>query len=544
MIKQMLLFLVGLYSVSVSAKSLPIDSLLAVLDKHIAMQPQYTENKNQYITTIKAQISSTQDLYNTYKELSFAYQAFIVDSALFYIDKCLKVATEENNHSKILESSLQKGNLLASAGLLYEALMILSHLQPYQLSKPQRENYYSAYENTYRYLSEYAFTTEYALMYKQKMTQYRDSVLQVVESGTYRHITSLASQMIDLEDYSSAEKLLLSYLLTIEPGTRSYAIMTSLIAILYKKTGDKEQQKYYLILSAVTDEMASVRENTSIRLLAHLLFEEGDIESADRYIKESIADANFFGSRLRNIQVSQILPIIDTSSQIRKENQRLQLLFMLTLVCLLVITLLVALGYILRQMKKISKARRKIQAAHNLLQESNNKLILAHEHQRNTNNILTETNRIKEEYIARFMLMCSDYIDKLEGYRRILHRMATHNKREELYKTLQSTEFIEEEWENFYRNFDNAFLNLFPNFVIHLNNLLPESEQILLKKHEKLTPELRIFALVRLGITDSSKISSFLRYSITTIYTYRSKLKNKSLVREQFEEKVMAIPPI
>lgn len=258
-------------------------------------------------------------------------------------------------------------------------------------------------------------------------------------------------------------------------------------------------------------------------------------------MKKSMADASFYNARLRNVQASKILPVIDRSYQLEKEMQLTKLQQFLWVISLLSLFLVLTIGFVIRQMKKLSKARSEVIKVNNELQKLNAELVDANRQQKLMNDSLTEANRIKEEYIGRFLGLCSAYIDKLEAYRRMLNKKAASGKVDELYKTLKSSQFIDDELKEFYQNFDSSFLNIFPDFVECFNRLLPESEAIVPKQGEQLTTELRIFALIRLGITDSARIAGFLRYSITTIYTYRSKLRNKSLCRDDFEERVMKI---
>ena len=258
-------------------------------------------------------------------------------------------------------------------------------------------------------------------------------------------------------------------------------------------------------------------------------------------MKKSMADASQYNARLRNVQASKMLPMIDYSYQMEKELQHKKLQFFLGVISLLSVFLILTIGYIFRQMKKLAKARLEVVCANNELKKLNADLVEANRLQRQLNDSLTETGRIKEEYIGRFLGLCSAYIDKLETYRRMLNKKAASGKVEELYKTLKSSQFIDDELKEFYLNFDNSFLSIFPNFVECFNSLFPKDDVIVPKQGERLTTEMRIYALIRLGINDSAKIASFLRYSITTIYTYRSKLKNKSLYRDDFEERVMKI---
>ncbi len=335
--------------------------------------------------------------------------------------------------------------------------------------------------------------------------------------------------------------MLEAYQQKLSPDTRDYAVVTSILAFIYQSTGQREKQKEYLIKSAIADIRGVVKENNSLRALAELLYEEGQLQRADVYMKRSMEDANFYNARLRNVQASRMLPVIDHAYQVEKQKHQQVLQIFLVVTSLLTLFLACAVWYVIRQVKKLARARQDLLAMNEELKLLNERLIEVNQRQHETNNSLTEANHIKEEYVGRFMGLCSTYIDKLEGYRRMLNKQAASGKVEELYKTLKSSRFIDEELKEFYQNFDNSFLSIFPDFVKRFNELLPEEERIIPKQDERLTTELRIFALIRLGITDSAKIAGFLRYSITTIYTYRSKLKNRSLCRDNFEEEVMKI---
>jgi preprotein translocase subunit Sss1 len=255
---------------------------------------------------------------------------------------------------------------------------------------------------------------------------------------------------------------------------------------------------------------------------------DGDITRSNRYIKKSLEDANFYNARLRNIQIAKILPVIDKAYQMEREEHQQNLLVAIVVIGILVVFLIGLVIYLVRQMNTLAKTRKDFINANKELKKINLRL--------------SETNHIKEEYIGRFLNQCSVYIDKLEAYRKALNKKASGGKLEELYQMLKSSQIIEDELKEFYQNFDSTFLNLFPDFVEEFNKLLPEEDHIIPKSEPGLSVELRIFALIRLGITDSAKIAGFLRYSITTIYNYRSKYRNKSLIpREKFEETVMKI---
>lgn len=522
-----------------------LDSLLTVLDQAVKHSDRYEAVKKQRIALIKAELAvpglSSDEEYRINRKLFAEYEAYICDSARHYINRNIAIATRQGRQDRLDESKLKKAHILATSGLYAEGVRLLETIDKRILSDDLLAEYYMTFENIYLYHAEYAQDDEYMPEYLAKMNAYRDSVLQVVTESTYPYIITKGPALVDHSRQKDAEKLLNDYLSRVPSDTREYAVITSILAFVYQYDDRPEQRKVCLAKSALADIKAVVKENNSLRALAELLYEDGDVERANDYMKKSMADASFYNARLRNVQASRMLPVIDRSYQLEKEMQRRKLQMFLCVISVLSLFLIFTIGYIIRQMKKLSKARSEVVDANKELQKLNTELMEANRRQAQMNVSLTEANCIKEEYIGRFLGLCSAYIDKLETYRRMLNKKAASGKVEELYKTLKSSRFIDDELKEFYRDFDNSFLNIFPHFVESFNRLLPAEEAIVPRQGELLTTELRIFALIRLGITDSAKIAGFLRYSITTIYTYRSKLKNKSLYRDDFEERVMKI---
>lgn len=530
--------------VSLWAKS-PLDSLLVVLDETIAHSARYEQQKKDRIHLIKEELKrpriSDADIYRIHNRLFEEYEAYICDSARHYINLNIAMATRLNNREWLNELFIRKANILATTGLYDEAIRLLRRVDKRYLPGERLSDYYAALSNVYLYRAEYVSDDEYIYEYLDSMYVYRDSTLLHLSEGTYSYTITKAPILIDQQKTEEAEILLRTCLLKQTSGTRDYAVLASIMAFMYQCTGDSTLQKSYLVESAISDIQAVVKENKSLRTLSELLYGEGQITRANRYMKVSIEDANFFNARLRNIQASKMLPIIDNAYQQEREAQRETMRKLLIIISMLSLFLMVAIVYVILQMRKLARARRSVINVNHELKRLNEDLTHANRQQKLMNNSLAETNRIKEEYIGRFLGLCSTYIDKLETYRRMLNKKAASGKVDELYKTLKSNQFIEDELKEFYLNFDNAFLSIFPDFLERFNALLPKEEKITPKQGELLTTELRIFALIRLGINDSPKIAGFLRYSITTIYTYRSKLRNKSCYKETFEEEVMKI---
>ncbi|MDR2814039.1 MAG: DUF6377 domain-containing protein, partial [Prevotellaceae bacterium] len=504
-------------------------TLLSALDKALDSAGEYDRQKEQRLTALKRQLLRNPSpdergeiYYNLYKE----YEAYIFDSAVCYAKKHLSLATEMKHARRVNECKMQLARMYSTFARFREAIDLLSSIRKEELAQEQLAAYYNAYSETYLYWGEYKDNADADNLTLLK-NAYRDSMLSVSPRG-YSYDTNYGSKCIELKDFATAENILLPYLSKVNPETREYAILTSLTATLYASKGDKEAQKEYLIRSAIADVKASIKENTSLRDLAFCLLSDGEVNRSNRYIKKSLEDANFYNARLRNVQIDKILPVIDKAYQLERENYQKNLLLAVAIIGVLTLLGIGVICYLIKQMRSLSRTRKKLITTNDNLQKVNLRL--------------SEANHIKEEYIGRFLNQCSVYIDKLSAYRKALNKKAANGKIEELFRALKSTQIIENELEEFYRNFDATFLSLFPNFVEEFNGLLLKEEQIQPKHLSELTVELRIFALLRLGITDSAKIAGFLRYSIYTIYNYRSKYRNNSVVpRDKFEETVMKI---
>lgn len=508
-----------------------LDSLFLELDKTIELSQQYSKIKEEKICSIKEKLKSANALetkFKLYKQIFNHYEAFICDSAYYYSLQSLALAEQHEDIYWINESKLQISSTLKISGMFPESIGLLASINKKSLEENQILNYYSSYYHAYDEWGEYA-EYEYSKNYKVLAKEYQDSILQIVKPNTFEYIIEYAWYYIQQGEYDKAEKTIASYLVDLKSNTRDYAMMTSVAAILYWYKNDIEKHKEFLAISAISDVKASIKENTSLRSLANILFNEGgDLERANRYIKKSLDDANFYDARLRNIQISRSYPLIVNAYQNEREAHQKKLHIFLVLVSILSILLVFTIMYIISQYRKLTDAKQQA--------------LIANEKLKDRNILLAEANKIKEEYLGRFLNLCSLYIEKMQKHHHMLNDKAREGNIKELYKALKSNDFIEDELTAFYHDFDSAFLKIFPSFVSQFNALLIEKERIVCKQDDKLTTELRVFALIRLGITDSHKIAEFLRYSISTIYNYRSKYRVKSIVpRDDFENEIMKI---
>ncbi len=504
---------------------------LEKLDKTLDSVAEYDSKKETYIHELRGRIGQTQELnqlYSTYQKLYQEYQPYICDSAIHYSKQLLALAETNHHDYWINEAKLQLAKVYASSGLYHEALPLMASITQQSLTAEQLGRYYLTYADSYIYLGEYVGSNDNGV-YVTLKNNYEDSARSVLPKHSYDYLILSGKKYIESGEFEKAYEILsVPELRQLPTDTRKYAIYTSVMAYLYAQQGDTDRQQEFLALAAMADIRASVKENLSFRNLAELMLDDGEINRANSYIKKSMDDANFYNARLRNIQTSRVFPIINKSYQLEREHQRKRLQTLLVAISILSIFLVIAISKVIRQNKRLTKARQ-------TLAETNLEL-------KQLNSLLSESNHIKEEYIGRFLDLCSSYIDKMEDFRKSLNKKAAVGKFDEISKQLKSAEYLDEELREFYHNFDTAFLNIFPDFVTHFNLLLADEERIYPKQPNSLTPELRIFALMRLGITDGIKIAQFLRFSVTTIYNYRTKYRNKALIpRDNFEKEIMKI---
>lgn len=360
--------------------------------------------------------------------------------------------------------------------------------------------------------------------YLTKTDLYRDSIIGIMPPEINRTIV-LAEKCI-VTGKADTALVMLSDALKDAVDERQKVYIYYTLSEAYGMKGDMEKEVYYLILTAIADLESSVREYASLQKLAHLMYELGDVDRAYKYLSCSMEDAVACNARLRFIEVTEFFPIIDKAYKLKEEKERVVSQAMLVSVSLLSFFLLIAVFYLYRWMKKLSAMRRDLSLANKQMQAVNKEL--------------EQTGKIKEVYIARYLDRCVNYLDKLETYRRSLAKLAMASRIEDLFKAIKSEQFIRDERNEFYNEFDKSFLKLFPNFITAFNELLVEEGRIYPKSDELLTTELRIFALIRLGVIDSNKIAHFLGYSLATIYNYRSRMRNKAAGdKDRFEQDVM-----
>ena len=516
-----------------------IDSLLNVLDEIVLNHQQYSNKKEEELHKHKELLtitSSGQQQFIVCGQLFDEYFYYQKDSALVYAKKRLSLAKQLNNDNLLVLAEINLASTNGSIGMYKEAFDVLDSID---IAKyPQHKAYYN-YECSviYGYMSYYAVTAQDRDKFTQITKSYLDSMIAVRPIDPNMLLLAKTDKYILSNDYEKA-LLLLNEQYPKLKKMHIKAMLAYNFALAYRQKNDKKQELLWLTISSINDLRSVTKEYISLRSLAFELYESGDIDRAQKYMKCSLEDALFCNARLRTFEISNLMPFIDNAYQhVTKTRQRLLTIFVIVVSALLVF-LLLAIGRVYRQMKKLTLARKELSLVNDKLSELNDMLL-------KNNNSLTEANIIKEEYIVKYMDQCSLYIDKMDEYRRNLHKTATTGKLEDLILKVKSKDFIEDVIHEFYQNFDRTFVQLFPGFVEELNLLLMPEERIHLKPGQLLNLELRIYALIRLGINDSVKIAAFLRCSTNTIYNYRTRNRNNALGdRDSFEDNVTQIGAI
>lgn len=516
-----------------------IDRLYSRLDSLIDIQEDLTKAKQEKIGVLQSTLNSKEltyeERYNINERLYDEYLAFKYDSAYKYVTKNIEMARRENDMMRYNRSMLNLVHIVNVAGLFDEAENILHRIDTLQLNEGDLVNYYTQCSELYLFKAEFSQGTTYYNKYIADAMIFRQKILDLAPKESYSYIVTRASYVAQERKYDEAIRLLEGCLPKYKSGERNYSILTSTLAFFYRCKSDTLQQRKYLIKSAISDLEGAIRENNSMRELASMLFDEDDMERAYKYLNTSIEDANYYGTRLRSIQATQLLPQILKAYQTDQEQTHKTTLLMLIIISIVSLLLVLGIIAIAVLMKRYSLANRKVHKINDELGEVVKKLETA-------NAMMRESNKIKEEYIGRFLELSSTYIDKMEEQRKKENRLAREHDLPALFEELKSSRTNTENTRLFYKNFDSAFLNIYPHFVEEVNKLLLPEHRIIPKEGgERLTTELRIFALIRLGITDNQKIASILRSSITTIYTYRSKFKNRSVAKDEFEEQIKEI---
>lgn len=532
------LFLLTTSCTKAPYKEASTDNMLQTLDETLNRKAAYEQQKEQHLQSIKkltGTANSPENLYMILDKLYAEYYNYNNDSAFHYANVKKQLATSNGLTDRAVDSSLDWAEVQLIAGMFKECYEILDNIRFGETDSIYRTKYYYLYRSLYRAMASVAIEDSLAKSYTAKGLEYLEKRQRILDPQSIDHLYSQAEELQNRKQHQQAIELLLRWLQKPDVKIREQAVLAFMIASSYQQEGDKEKAMHYYALSAINDVKLATHKHTSLHRLASILYEEGDIERAYSYINYAMSDALSVNFRVNIHYITRLLPIIQQSHDKMIKEKRLQLRILTTGISFLSVCLLVTIFIVYKGKKKISDAKLSLDRMNSELKEVNSKLTYS-------NTCLLESNNIKEAYIGYYMDLCSGYINKVEEYRNNLNNIARNEGTAEVMKTIRKPSFLKNDLDSFYESFDSAFLKIFPDFVEQFNALLQADKQIYPKQEELLNTELRIFALIRLGIGDSIKIAEFLRRSPSTVYNYRVKYRNAALNnRDDFDNQVRNI---
>lgn len=510
------------------------------LDATIANKRIYEEGKEQHLARIKTKItagSAPMRVYAVYDDLYGEYYQYNLDSVLYYARTKLDLVRRERLTDMECDAVMDLADCYVLAGMYLEAERLAGTIDFAHLSYAEIPRYYHIYHALYEGLATLSNDPQLKREYTLRKDEYRRRLYEKLGDDDISKRFMEFEILCDEGKIESALHRLTEYEAQTEISAHERAVVSYLLAGGYLATGDTQRAILHYAESAVDDLQTPVHEYRSLYELAALLYEAGDIERAYTYITCSVNDAMTANARINIHYINRLLPIITRSYEEQLQHRRSQQNRLLLGISLLTV-MFVAVAFIaFVEKRRMADAERRTRGMNDELSQVNARL-------QKYIRLLQESNNIKESYLGRYLDLCSDYIGRMEAYRSRLSRLAKNGNMAELQQALKSTAFIESELAEFYAQFDATFLRLFPSFVEEFNALLQPDKRIEVRTGGDtiLTTELRVFALIRLGINDSVKIAEFLRRSVSTIYNYRVKMRNAALEdREEFEKRVMRI---
>jgi hypothetical protein len=515
---------------------------LQELNTAISSIPQFDARKQQQIDSIKTLLAKARpgDLpaqYDLYRALYEAYRLFQFDSSYHYARKLRETALQLKDTARLMYARIKLGFSLLSSGMYKETLDSLSLVSTHELPDSGKAEYYALMGRYYYDLGDFDNDRYHTPVYNVLGGRYLDSALALLPARTYEAIYYRGLKELKADNKAGALRILTGLLQNPALTPHQVAVTTSTLSDLYIRKGQPDSAIQLLATAVVADIQASTKETSAAFNLASLLYKAGDVQHASLCINQAVADASFYGARQRKVQVSTILPLIEAQKLSMVESEKRKLLFYAATVTLLLLLIIGLAVIILRQVKKLQIAQKTITAAHVKEQEINRQLA-------ETNARLEDANKIKEKYIGYFFNFNAAFYDKMEKFKQSLEQKLNDRKPDEI-RSLIARINLRKEKEELIQHFDHAFLKLFPNFVTVFNSMFREEDQQVLEEDELLNTDLRIFALIRMGIHDNEKIAHILQYSVNTITTYKTKIKNRSIVpNEEFEKRVMEIKAV
>lgn len=511
-----------------------VEAALKSLDLVISNKEMIEGQKENRILKLRAGVSSAVsdiERYGVYNDLFNEYFQYNIDSTISYAYRKIELAEFSGNEELVRDAVLDLADRYAMSGL-YDA--ILSLFEEYDYRWLEEARYLSILNTVYSNLSKSSNDHVLSMKYIRKKDEYQQKLLSTLKDDDIGRIFIQTDILLENNKAQEVLDLLLPWVASNDPALEDQGVIYYTMARAYSLIGDNENAVLWYAKSARSDLLVPKYEYRSLYELARCLYEKNDIERAYTYITRSVQDAVRSNAQLHKQFSYQILPVISSSYDKFVSQKNKAIVSALLVSCFLLFFLVILSVFLIRERNRVLVAERQTKESNLMLQQLTDQL------QKNVN-ILQETNQVKEMYLGRYLNMCSEYIDGLEKYRTSLRKAVKDG--EDAMTALKSKEFMEKALNDFYNQFDATFLDLFPDFISQLNELLQEDKKVSYHSKERLlTTELRVLALIRLGVDDSVKIASFLRRSVSTVYNYRVKMRNASVCdREDFENRIMDI---
>lgn len=529
-----------------------VDSLLRLIDKAVDKSSEYVGKREQQIGKLRQELAKAKtdgERYRVSFSLYGQYAPFVNDSAIYFLNRCIGIASRmKGQESNICKCKALIAHRHSGAGMYAESLTTLSGIDTTNVSREAKGTYFQAYTHVYGEMACYSHIAATKARYEAIQARYRTQMYANLPATDNAVLQYRQLETLNAGNWREALRINDEWMSHVETDSYPYALVTLYRYLAYKLANDSTRMMYWVAQSVLTDIRNGVLDQGSMWELANQLMVTNNVDRAYKYISYTSFCAIRFGSRQRLAQIAPLLA--DIAGKYKAENDRynMQQNIALCVISVLALALLVGFFYVVRQRQRLAIAKDELASSNLQLQELNAKLeslnlqlSAANVRLSAVNKELSDANRVKEEYVGLFMRHCSDYINKIEALRKKVNNKVKTKQYAEIYE-MTRPQGDKDELEAFYANFDSAFLHLFPHFFESFNALLRPEERIEQPQKDSLTTPVRIFALIRLGITDSGKIAEFLHYSVNTIYNYRAHIKRGALNdKETFEEDIKKI---
>ena len=545
--KRSLLYILFLLLPTTLSAGSKTQQLRQKLDNLLEQRNALIDNKNKDINRLKKNLTTSENTLKrlqTYEQLFEEYYVFQFDSAMTYLNKGIKLAKETQNTYYYNSNTISKAELLSIGGLYNEAIHEIEQVDTTVLGKAQHFDYYFSLFRIHTYWADFCNDKTYTPTHRLKAKDYLKKAMPFCDETdkTYEYYLGEYAVFV-LNNPQAARAHYVKAIKQLPQNSRFYAMSCFALSGSYGNEGNTEKQEEFLLLSSIADIENCTMENFALQNLAMYIFEHNkdELDLAQQYIQTALEDAHFYNNRLRIIEISSKLPVIVSSyQQTLNQRNKVQMTAIIA-ISLLLLFLLSAVFYIVKQTKRLSLQQQELQKNNNQLSELNRQQKELNTQLHDLNALLVDTNRKRERLAKLYIDLCAKYIARLKKQQTLVKRKIKANQTTELLSQLSSERLSEEDAATFLSRFDKAFLDLYPDFTEELNSLLLPEGQIQNKSTDELTTEQRIMALIRLGVKESAEIADLLFYSPQTIYNYRSVLKGKAINKETFEEEVMKL---